>query len=120
MMEGYDQTQFIAEEPLYEKPVPVANPQQSEQPSKPKSRLPLFIGAGAVVVLLMIIALALAARRQPIAQPGEETSSEQVSPAMGPFKQQLSELNQQLQAADPTKEDLPFPPVDMHITLQEK
>jgi hypothetical protein len=118
-----DQTQFAAEEPLFEQPVKIEAPQPTEapkvEPSSKKSTKRIAIVGGLLFFILLIIILLAAALRKPSAPTEEEAefTSEEEQRIMGPFSQRISELENQLELADPSQEDLPFPPVDMEIKL---
>lgn len=122
MTENYDQTQFVTEEPLYEQSSKAVVPPANLDVVTPKpKRPPLLLILGGVALLSMVVAISLIVMRKaapPTTVPTE--SIEQTMPEMDPFKKQLTDLGDQLQAADPTKDELPFPPVDMHIQLEDK
>ncbi len=118
-----DQTQFAAEEPLFEKPVKIEAPKPVEDPKvelpSKKSMKRAFITGGLLFFILMMVVLLGVALHKPAAPVEEETefTSEEEQRIMGPFSQRISELESQLELADPSQEDLPFPPVDMEIKI---
>ena len=123
MTESYDQTQFVAEEPLFEQPVKLTAPHVSKpensEPKKPsKKRVFMLVTMGLFFFLLLLIVIAAAMRRQtsPLDE-GEVIEEEQQEKMIDPFRQRIKDLGAELKAADPTKDDLPFPPVDMDIRL---
>lgn len=121
----YNQTSFSQDQPLYEKEleVPVEEPSSSElNPSNKswyKRRLIWAIaGAGLLFVVFLLALLATDNGQSPIAptSPEEMAEMEQES---GPFVNRINQLETELEAADPTKPQLIFPPVDMSLSLDE-
>jgi hypothetical protein len=124
---NYDQTQFAQEEPLFEKtaevvlpPAPAPTPTPSDVPPK-KSKMLLFVAGGLIffIFIIGVILLAVFTRSKTPASDIDEQETEEEQQMLGPFMQRLNELESQLQAADPSKEELPFPPIDMEIRLEE-
>jgi hypothetical protein len=126
---AYDQTQFITEEPLYERPVQVVPtpvvaeiPGATETVPKKSSKKRTLIIVGLILFLLLIGVILIAAlRRGSVPTPTDEvTEAEQEEQEMlDPFRQQIKDLQSQLKAVDPTQNSLPFPPVEMDIRLEQ-
>lgn len=120
MIDSFNQTQFAQEEPIYEAPVAVPVDPQAE--AEPKSKNPLkwvLIGVGAFLGLIIIVAIVvkLVAPGSIAPQSSPDSPSDMPTQVLSGFEQRLSELNQELEAADPSKDTLPFPPVKMDLPL---
>lgn len=117
MHERSNQTQFTFEEPLFEAPPEVPTEPTAPQPPWYKRPRNLILGGGAVF-LLLIVSLTMLSRPVVQQQLTDLTASPTPTPAArGPYDQRLQELQTELQAADPTRQDLPFPPVNMELQL---
>lgn len=121
-----DQTQFMTEEPLYEKRMPrPADPAPNQLDlAAPRPKNPLKIAVmGAVGVVGLLILLAAVVTVMPQAKkdvPVTEQPNSAQEVMSGPFQQKINDLRAELKASDPSAESLPFPPVDMNITIQEE
>lgn len=120
-----DQTQFMAESPLLEEvrtptePEPTLSEQEQKQLQQKKLKK-----VGVVAVALLLIALGIFALIKLKTKNGDEqameTEEEQLNEVVvGPFNLRLSELEKELELADPNQEELPFPPIDFKISLEE-
>lgn len=111
-----NQTEFSSVEPLFERP-PV-DPKTLEVKPAPKSQKVLMavIGAVIVVFILIIILVIVMSRREMLPDILPEPSATP-STQLDPLRQQVHDLRAELEAADPTKQDLPFPPVNLDIFL---
>jgi hypothetical protein len=120
-----DQTQFMAESPLYEE-VGLDN-----APEKPLSELEIKkrqqkkvmrIIIGLVTFLLVIGGIFAFIKFR---YGSEEEASSEIEEVkldeviVGPFNQRLLELENELELADPNQEELPFPPIDFEISLEK-
>ncbi len=116
-----NQTHFGAEEPLFE---PVWQPQPvvtEVAPTSPKNRKKLFlIGGVAVVIVLVLLTslMALSDRSGPLLTETESTPPPS-SQTLSPLDTKIKDLKTELKAADPSEQELPFPPVQMTIFLDE-
>lgn len=112
-----NQTQFSYEKPLFEAPPPL--PVQPDVISIPWYKQPKYwLLFGVAVVILLLVALTLLSRPQvSTQQPTEEVMASPSPTAVGPLEARINQLRTDLQAADPSKQDLPFPPVDMKLQL---
>jgi hypothetical protein len=118
-----DQTQFATDSWLYEanRPDPAA---QSTEPKLPfwktKQGKPAMIILGATLVFLLILIAAYYLKPRPEAIVEEEIDEATVAALdLGPLGEKVKLLRQQLKAADPTKEQDPFPPVNLELRLDE-
>lgn len=120
-----DQTQFIAESPLYEEvevndDAEQALSEQEQNQRQQKKTKRILIG---IVVFVLVAAgiFTLVNSRSEI-EKEQESRTEEVKldeVLVGPFNQRLSELEKELELADPNQEELPFPPVDSEISLEK-
>lgn len=117
MTDQDNQTQFTFEEPLFE--APPSLPKEPDAPLKAWYKRPqTLIILGVSTLGLLLFALYVASRPQQ--QSGNEILNLQASPsptALSPLEQRVNQLKTELQAADPSKQELPFPPVDMELEL---
>ena len=122
-----NQTLFAAEEPLLEnidhEQLAISRIIDPQVEVKAKKRRRLFIIGGSVVaimILLIIFLVALVNNSRPggITQPEPTADSSQTS-GDNYFLSQIKEIRAELQAADPVANDVPFPPVDLQLSLFE-
>jgi hypothetical protein len=120
-----DQTQFSTEEPLYEAVSLPTKPEVPVSASKTTTfaglnRLQLIlIGVGAVAFVLLIVALLASMMRRPsTVQQLEPTPSIQPE-GVDATQQQIIEFKKNVQAADPSLDKLPLPPVDLELRLEK-
>ncbi|OGJ37831.1 MAG: hypothetical protein A2383_01955 [Candidatus Pacebacteria bacterium RIFOXYB1_FULL_39_46] len=116
-----NQTQFIVEEPLLEKPVVVQPPPEQKEEIKPSrfSKWKWLLVGG--VATLLIIALIIVLRLSPTMDDPEEeeTSSNGIPSVLSPLEQRLEIAKQNLEQANPTTQDLPFPPLDLKLRIDD-
>lgn len=120
-----NQTQFGSEGPLFERPVSpsaISQPTENElMAEKPPKKLPLvFVIVGVVMVVLMAVILIFAILMRSAPPPPEEAElimTEQTR-NYGPLQQRLNDLKNELKAADPDQEELPFPPIDQNLSVE--
>lgn len=118
--ESTDQTRFSLEEPLLrsvDEGDEVADAALIKSTSKKRR---LLVG-GAVVLLLVILVLAIIASqgRKQVA-PDIKDVAEENDPHLGPLEERIVKLKNDLGNADPTKQELPFPLLDMDLRLDKK
>lgn len=115
-----NQTQFAQEEPILEMPpVPKVAPVVEEETEPKKKPKLLFIAGGAFAVLMVILLLVVVFSRPKKTEVVEKTEPSP-TPKLAidhPLQQRVSNLQQELDAADPSEQTLVFPPIDMTITL---
>ena len=117
-----DQIRFGWEKPLFEKNQVSTLPRtQSNPPSAPSKwyQKPLVLAALALCAVLFLLVMVLLLLRQP-EQPtvvNEPSPSPIANPIADPLKQRIIELRNDLQTADPTRQEYPFPPVSMDLQL---
>lgn len=126
--ENVNQTQFGQDEPIFEDTSAPVAPQATaitrdeiDEDVKQKRKIPLFIvfGIGAVVLISSLIALALL--RQPAEDPVVVLPDATPTPSVAPsaFAQEIVDLENSWNAADPISNQVPFPPVEIDISLNE-
>ncbi len=117
-----NQTQFSIEEPIREEKSAESHTDgpHAAIPQKKSKKIVVVIVVVIVIFLLCILLLAASSRKQisgPIATPEASVtpSVQQDHPLLG----RVNRLRSQLDIADPTKQPLLFPPVDLTIRLDE-
>lgn len=120
-----DQTQFMAESPLYEevgldhapeKPLSELEIKKRQQ----KKIMRIIIGSVAFLLVIGGIFSFIKFRygsEEEVSSEIEEVKLDEV--IVGPFNQRLLELENELELADPNQEELPFPPIDFEISLEK-
>lgn len=114
-----NQTQFTADEPLLEQPIqPVVTPTDPApiKKSPPKWLVPAIVGVGVITLLIILIALR---SRSEINLPPESVVQPPPARELSPLELRLEEIRLQLRAANPTLQELPFPPLDMQLKIDD-
>lgn len=115
-----NQTQFSFEEPIFENQAVYMDDKPPEDlDKKPKSKKKTFIIAGVVGFLLIIVFLVIAqsmTKKNGVQEEPEEDVIK-VTKELGPLQKRIDDARELLDLADPTKQDLAFPPIDMKIRL---
>ena len=120
-----DQTQFIAESPLYEEAeaTDVSGQILSEQELKQRQQKKIKrIAIGAVIFLFVAVSIFILIKSRSKIEKGQDPEAEEIElneVIVGPFNQRLLELEKELELADPNQEKLPFPPIDFEISLEK-
>ncbi len=117
-----DQTQFMAQSPLLEEVEVEAVPQTTLSATISKQKRIKKIIIIAPLVLLIVLVFGVIARSHSAKkdqQIATTTDPELTEIVAGPFNQRLLELEHALEIADPNQEELPFPPIDVEISLEE-
>lgn len=121
-----DQTQFSEEEPLFESPE--SHPKNIQPsvavtpPANSKHKKMLIIGISIIAIILLIITILALAMGRPKGEV-EESITPSPSPAAiteSEMQSRITKLRSDLKEADPTKQDLTFPPVDLELRLDKK
>jgi len=111
-----DQTSFVDQAPTWqqatEKKISLR-----ENLQKNKNLRPFYILI-AFLVLLFLILLFVRLNPQPVKEV-EEASNVQVEERidLDPLEERIQSLQRQLELAEPTRQDLPFPNVDLELSL---
>lgn len=118
-----NQTHFSYEEPLFEQP-PVL-PSEADETIPPtvwyRTRKGMLLIAGGVIIglLLLLSVLVYLAPKNPGVDSDLFAPVPSPSPSLTPNQVKIMELGTELDAADPAKQEFPFPPVMMDITLPD-
>lgn len=113
-----DQTAFTFSEPLFESPpsLPQAPPEPGHKPWYLQPKALVVIGLLLFTAVIMALTLMLQSS-QSLVETSPSPSPSALPRQLTQLEQRISEARIQLQAADPTKQEFPFPPVDMGITV---
>lgn len=118
-----NQTQFSFEEPFFEDVTVPVDPKQAaaEAPSqKGSKKLLIVIGlSGFLVLIFGVLVLVYFSRGKQIDEQQEEKLVEQTTTS-NPFQERITTAREELKDADPTKQDLSYPPIDMVLRLDPK
>jgi len=119
----FDQTMFSTEV-LFEKPTlpqaPVAVVVPTEKKKIPlwkQKKVLLLLGVGSVA-LLFIVLVAVAPKQKKLKKIVKNDVVVTQHPQQNALKARLDEVNIDLENADPSKMDLPFPPIEKNITIE--
>jgi hypothetical protein len=121
-----DQTQFAAESPLYESAVlehltPEEVSDLENKQAKAKRKRLIIIGVVALVILIIGLVVAITLRSGSEEKLDLITQESEIDKViLGPFNQRLDELVKEVELADPNQEELPFPPINFEISLEDK
>lgn len=116
-----NQTTFAEEKTMFpDTRPPVAakpDPNAPTSPVKDKRKMYAIVGSVGVLLLVLIVTAVLMSRRTP--QVVDNTGIKYTPPTAktSELQQRVKELQADLDAADPAKVDLPFPPVDLELSL---
>lgn len=114
-----DQTVFANQEPLLEdlEKVQSSVPEQPLEPKKPNKLLLIAIPAG-VVLVGSLLALALLQPRNPASTEPSPTPETEIPVELSPLEARITDLEEDLDSADPTRLPFLLPPVDYEIVLE--
>ncbi len=118
-----NQTQFSFEEPIFEDKAVYMEEKPAEEPTeKPKSKKKLLIitAVAGIVLILVAILLIIIGMRNGNGAVTEEEPEVIVAEELGPLQRRIEDARELLDLADPTKQDLAFPPVNMGVRLDPK
>ena len=118
-----NQTQFSFEEPIFEnKAVYMDDKPPEDLDKEPKNKKKTFIIVGVVgfiiIILFLVIAQSMTKKNGILEEPEEDVAV--VTKELGPLQKRIDDARELLDLADPTKQDLAFPPIDMKIRLDPK
>lgn len=117
-----NQTQFSFEEPIFENETVYREDKPEDLEQKPKSRKKLFIIIGVIgfIFIILLLVLVMAMRGRGSTQEVDEDTNPVVAKELGPIQQRIEDSRELLDIADPAKQDLAFPPVDLELRLDPK
>ena len=120
-----NQTQFVAESPLMDNIDPeetLVDDLSVEEQKQLQLKKVKKIVIGSAVFLFILLIIFIVARSRSVREDEEIVENDEIKLTeivVGPFNQRLLELENELEIADPNQEDLPFPPINSEITLDE-
>ncbi len=116
-----DQTQFGLESPLFTVPrksKPESELTPEEITRQKRQRLLIGLGIGLLILLMVLVVVAALMKPRVSKTLTPDASSTPVPhQQLSPLEQKVDTLRKDLRLADPTRQDLPFPPVDLEIQL---
>lgn len=126
-----NQTQFMEDQALFQRPtpVPVTQPEQTplgtqqmiEQKKKITVKSMILMTAGVIIVLsILLMMIAGVGKRSLQLTPQPSPSPTPIANTLSDFDKAMNRLNQDVQAADPTVNDLPFPPLNPELYIVPK
>ena len=120
-----DQTQFGLEKPLFEKNTvhPINRPQTTQDQPQPRwyqKPINLVLLAVLAIFLLLVSLLVMTMPRTAPLLTTEPSPSPTTNSINDPLRQKIRQLRTELQAADPNRQEYPFPPVNMNLALPEQ
>lgn len=117
-----NQTQFSFEEPIFENPLQYEEEKPPVVEKSKKSKKKLYITIGIVVTVFLLLILFVIFLR--LRNRNDVTETLKRDPAieqeLGPLQRRIEQSRFLLESADPTKEDLSFPPVNFDLRLDPK
>lgn len=117
-----DQTRFTFEKPLFEDAAVVSAAEPAAEMKRPwfKTKKGLAILLSCVVFcILLLVATVFLTRQSDTVVPDQIQVQTLPSPSLTPNQQKISDLREELEEADPAKQEFPFPPVSMEIVLPD-
>ncbi len=120
-----NQTQFLAEEPFFEQPIPLPTTAVAAKPFVPffkRRKTIIFLILASTLVLLMIIFVVnlIVERNRKLGLPQQFSLATPSPSPQNTYVLEVEKLRTELKAADPTVLELQPPAVDPTIRLDEK
>lgn len=118
-----NQTQFSFEEPIFEDTAVYAEekPVEDAAPKPKKSKKIVVIAiVGGIVLILGLLILIIVSMRNGVEEIVETEPEVIVPQELSPLQKRIEDARELLELADPSKQDLAFPPVNMEIRLDQK
>lgn len=118
-----NQTQFSFEEPIFENTAIYKEdkpPENLDKKAKNKKMLVIIIGVVSFIFILIFLVVAQSLTKKNIVQVEPEEDIITVTKELSPLQKRIDDARELLDLADPTKQDLAFPPVDMKIRLDSE
>jgi hypothetical protein len=108
-----NQTEFVDQAQFLEKSA--TNLLNLHDLKKNRNLLPFIILGGFILLFLLLLILSVFAKKN--VQEVEEVKKTQVETETDPLKLRVTELKEDLQNHNPTKQTLPFPEVDLEFNI---
>lgn len=104
---------------MYEAEVPLPIPEVPDQPVAPpnKKHITMLIAGGIFIILLMLVIIFVPKKQSPEDAVGNSVDNPGAAGELNPYLERIKRLEGELKEADPTKQELSLPPVDMKISL---
>lgn len=119
-----NQTQFASQEPVMEDAVsfqePVIEDQQIPKNKKKKNKLIIVGIVGFILIVVFVLLLILIKSLSPAEQVTIDQNGNVIEVPRGevdPLLEEVYLLGEDLKNADPSLDSIPFPPVDMELSL---
>jgi len=113
-----DQTQFGLQAPILEKPIAPTEPVSEMPVKKPLPKWAVALIVALVLVVVLIIAFVISQR--PTQPSGEAMIEEETKiRELTPLEQRLDTARELLRQANPTVQELPFPPIDTTLRIDK-
>lgn len=120
--QSINQTQFSFEEPIFENQASYSEEKPIDEnldKKKGKKKRLILLGIGIFIVLLSLIIL-LARNGNGMIEEIIEPPMQEVPRELSPLQLRIEDARELLELADPSKQDLAFPPVDLNLRLDPK
>lgn len=120
--QSINQTQFSFEEPIFENQASYSEEKPVDEnldKKKGKKKRLILVGIGIFIVLLSLIIL-LARNGNGMIEEIIEPPMQEVPRELSPLQLRIEDARELLELADPSKQDLAFPPVDLNLRLDPK
>lgn len=132
-----NQTQFMEDQALWQSPIPAQTLQASQETQSEQSLLDtqqvmdqkkkitqkriIFIAVGVIVILSTLLLLIVGMGKKSLRLiPELSPSPTPITNTMSDFDKAMNRLNQDVIVADPTVNDLPFPPLNPELYIIPK
>lgn len=118
-----NQTQFSEITPILESgsKKTVAQPTAPTTAPRPKAKAPILVAVAGVVLLIVFVLLLVLISKSMSGElmngDGDDQTWEQTNGEIDPLLEEIYDLDDQLQASDPSLNEVPLPPVDMTLRL---
>ena len=116
-----NQTQFGSDAPIMATPVVIEPPTASKEKPPFWQKMPKWLIGLVIVLIVFIVGVWLVALTQRSAPTSEEVVSETETPErqLTPLEERLETARELLRQANPTVQELPFPPVDTTLRIDK-
>ena len=126
-----NQTQFMEDQALWQRPIPAQETQSAQslldaqqviaQKKKFTTKRIILIAAGVIVILSILLMLIVGMGRKSLRLiPELSPSPTPTTNTLSDFDKAMNRLNQDVIIADPTVNDLPFPPLNPELYIIPK
>jgi hypothetical protein len=120
-MEQEDQTIFSSTQPLFDVQQPQRVNPEEVPPKKSKKLIMIGIILALFFVIILVLLVLVSTKPKLTLKDGLEASPTVSTDLVSdPVFDRLNQLKQDLDHADPTNRNLPFPPVNMEIGFEKK